>query len=219
MEPAVARMGRRIVAEHVIAAVGVDDPIEGRRHVVGVQRREPARLLGQLPQRVLRRPELLHQFVLHAEDAARGPGDAAAGRVRARHHNHGTRTTGPIGDPGALHEVRGHPRQAARIDRVEIHVGARRHGDGVLTRANDRRRIVRAEHVANRVVEPFAEEEQGLAPASDAAQKLGRVLQRVEHAERAGSPLELCGVRHTAVACLILRIDFPVLGSALFCEV
>ena len=45
VEPAVARMRRRIVADDVVAAVAVDDPLERRRHRVGGSRPRSRRFL------------------------------------------------------------------------------------------------------------------------------------------------------------------------------
>ena len=178
-----------------------------RFDVVGVDRRETSGLLGKLAERVLRRPEFLQQFILHVEHAAGRAGDAAGGRVRARHQQHRTGRAGSVGDACRFHEVGRHPRQAARIDRVVIDVGARRCRDRILRRANDDGGIVRAEHVADGKVEPFAEEQHGLAASSHAAQKLRCVLQRVQHSQRASAALELRGVRCPAVARRILRVD------------
>ena len=207
VEPAVALMIRRIVAEQVVAAVGVGDALKRRFDVVGVDRRETSGLLGKLAERVLRRSEFLQQFILDVEHAAGRAGDAADGRVRARHQQHRTGSADSVADACRFHEVGRHPRQPTRIDCVVIDVGARRCRDRILRRANHDGGIVRAEHVADGKVEPFAEEQHGFAPAAHAAQKLRRVLQRVEDGQRAGAALELRGIRRPPVARRILRVD------------
>ena len=60
VELAVALVGRRrIVREHVVRAVVLDDAIEGGGEIVPVDRREPAGLLRQRAQAVLRQAQLV----------------------------------------------------------------------------------------------------------------------------------------------------------------
>ena len=62
-EPARARV-RRVVRQHVVRAVVLDDALEGGREVVAVDDGKTAGLLGQRAQAVLRQPQLVLQRAL-----------------------------------------------------------------------------------------------------------------------------------------------------------
>ncbi len=176
MEPAVALVTRRIVAEHVVAAVLADDPIVGPRIVVALDGGEASRLLGQRLQAVHRQaPLVLQALVVEAK-----------GRVFGRRPN--------------LHDLVAHVVEAARVDREEADVGARRRRDGIARVHQHRARVPRIEDVVDRIVDPFAEEQDGLAPAVDGRHELGQVLQRPQR-----------------VAGLVAALEVQRVGDLLLC--
>ena len=77
-------------------------------------------------------------------------------------------------EPASSMYSRRHADQAARVEREEVHVGACRGGDGVFDRADDVGGRVDAVDLVHRHLEPFAEEQHGLAPAADAGHEARR---------------------------------------------
>ena len=80
------------------------------------------------------------------------------------------------------------PTRPARIDRVEVHVGARRHRDGVLRGADHVGGALAAERVRDRVVDAFAEEQDRLAPAAHAMSRNSAVYFSVSSTPTARKP-------------------------------
>ena len=174
VDPPRPRVGR-VVREHVVRAVVLDDALEGGREVVLVDDGEAAGLFRQRAQAVLRQAQLVLQRAL--ADAER--------RV--------------VGERADLDRLVAEVGEAARIDAVDRHVRAGRGANRVARRVDDRRRalMVRAalrDDVVDVVVDPFADEEDRLAPAAHRAEPLGDVAQRVERRARVEAALHVVGI-------------------------
>ncbi len=99
VEMAVARMAGRIVAQHVVVTVRQRYAGKCRVQIIGVDCGESASFVGQRAQSLMRRTELRKEL--------RGTYCQIERRLGTRH---------------AFNRVGGHAGQAARIDRVDVHV-------------------------------------------------------------------------------------------------
>ena len=84
--------------------------------------------------------------------------------------------------------------EAADVDAVDRHVGARRRGNRVARRVDDRGGVAVVERIGDVVVDAFAEVDQRLAAAAHAFHDLGEVLQRVERVARLEAALGRVGI-------------------------
>ena len=163
-------------------AVAVDDAVEGRVEDVGVHRGEAAAFFGQHAQAVLRQLHFLAKHLRPVEGELR----AAGARTQNLRHLRARR----------LDVLRRQADQAARIDGKEIHVRACGRRDGVLGRPHDiGRRMDATEHVVERIIDAFAEQQQRFAPPANGRKKIGQVLQGAHHGHRALAALDVV-LRH-----------------------
>ena len=152
VETAVARMGRRIVAEHVVTAVGIHDSFKRRRHIVGVDRGDTAGLLGSSRSVSCDNRNSCSSSSCTLNTPPEAPVTPLTGvfvpAPAAR-----DRSCRPHCRCPRIHEFHRHAGEPAWIDRVEVHIGARRRRNGVLGGTDDNGRVVGAEHITNRIVE------------------------------------------------------------------
>ena len=174
VQPARPRIGR-IVREHVVRAVVLDDALVGGREIVLVDHRETAGLVRQDAQAVLREPQLVLQ---------RTGADPERRVVGVRLDL--DRLVAEIGE-------------AARVDAVDRDVGSGRRRDRVARRVHHHRRavVIRSaarDHVVDVVVDPLADEEDRLAAPAHRSEPVGDVAQRVERVPRVEAALGVLGI-------------------------
>ncbi len=131
----------RIVREHVVRAVVLDDAIERRVELVAVDDGEATGFVGDGAQAVLREPHLVPQRA----------GPDAQRRVVGERRD---------GDAFVLEA-----REPPRIDPVDGDVGLGRRRDQIARLIDDRRGGIVVEHIGDVVVDAFADEEDRLAAA------------------------------------------------------
>ncbi len=170
MKLAVPGSRRRIVAQHVVRAVGLDDARERVREVVGIDRGEAGGLVRERDEAVLRYLHLLQQPL----------------RVQLQRIIEGR--------PVQLDRFCGHAHQSARIDGVEADIGARRRRNRLTRGQPHFGCLIPGEGIVDGVVDPFAEQEQRLAAAPHAGEKIREIPQLVQHTLRPEAALLRLGV-------------------------
>ena len=179
VEFAVARVSRRTVPKHVVAAVGLHDPIEGGPEGVDVDDRQSPGLLGERAQAVLRRPHLRQKRGVRLKAI---PGIASTDIEQV-----GVRLV-------QFDVLAGQADEPSRVHSKDVHVCARSGRNGIFHRVEHRRCIVRGENVVNRVIDALAEKHHGFAAASHVCEKLRVALQLPEDTQRALAALDVVDV-------------------------
>ena len=140
-----------------------------RRKVAGIDHREPAGVVGKLPQTALR----LHQFPLHGLSAEA--------------------ETGVVGKRADFNGLVGQARQPARIDAVDADVAARG-GRQDLTRGIIDERDPGIFEIADVVVDPLADEQNRLPAAAHRRKPVRDIPERIERLARVRLAFGLHGI-------------------------